>query len=186
LLANSAVRNPARDRLPARLSSVLPTWLWIVAPAVVAQVAVLHVFGRSDTFERALPVLLILSHLLLLPFLLRNLSFIGFQLVLVGLLLNLTVMLCNGGLMPVAPEAVRAVGRQDPATLSLGEHIAGTKNVYLLAQDARLWELSDVIILRLPHPFTKAVSAGDLLVALGIAFAITETALRASAAGRRS
>lgn len=164
----------------------MPAWLWLVALAVASQLIVIQVIGRDGQGERFLPVLLPASHLLLIPFLLKNRSLLGFRLVFLGLLLNLAVMLTNGGLMPVAPDAVQTVARQDANALQLGEHIPGTKNVYLLPQDTRLGELSDVIILPLPHPYTKAVSAGDLLILPGIAIALAEIMLRASRGGRRA
>jgi len=114
----------------------------------------------------------------LVPFLLRNFSYWGVRLMLLGLLLNMTVMAANGGMMPVDAAAVDAVGRQDVQELQVGKPIAGTKNVLLASQDIKLPGLSDSIILPLPKPFTKAVSVGDLVILPGAALAFLEVARR--------
>ena len=133
-----------------------------------------------------LPFLLPAAHLVLLPFLLRNASFWGIRLILVGLMLNLTAMLANGGLMPVEGSAVEAVGRHQPGDLQIGSHIPRSKNVLLAAEDIRLRELSDILVVPVPRPFTRAVSAGDLFVFTGVAIAFGEVVRRSEAwKGRR-
>jgi hypothetical protein len=125
-----------------------------------------------------LPFLLPVAHLLLLPFLLRNLSFWGIRLVLLGLLLNLTIMFANGGLMPVEGPAVEAVGRHRLEDLDPGSPIPGSKNVLVAPGDGRLMELSDTLVLPVPKPFARAVSVGDLFVFAGVVVAYTEVIRR--------
>jgi hypothetical protein len=86
----------------------------------------------------------------------------------VGLMLNLLVIVANGGLMPVEQHAVDAVGKHDGAQLTIGEHIPGSKNVLLDRSDVRLRELSDVILLPVPEPYKRAISLGDVLIVAGI------------------
>jgi hypothetical protein len=128
-----------------------------------------------------LPFLLPVAHLLLLPFLLRNLSFWGVRLILLGLLLNLTAMLANGGLMPVEGSAVEAVGRHQVEDLQSGSPIPGSKNVLVASEDIRLRELSDILVLPVPRPFTRAVSVGDLFVFTGVVIAYAEILRRTGA-----
>jgi len=128
-----------------------------------------------------LPFLLPVAHLLLLPFLLRNLSFWGIRLILLGLLLNLTAMLANGGLMPVEGSAVEAVGRHQVEDLQSGSPIPGSKNVLVASEDIRLRELSDILVLPVPRPFTRAVSVGDLFVFTGVVIAYAEVLRRTGA-----
>jgi hypothetical protein len=125
-----------------------------------------------------LPLLLPALHLLLLPFLLRNLSFWGIRLVALGLCLNLAVMVANGGLMPVDESTVEAVGRHQGADLEVGSHIPGTKNVLLERGDIRLRFLSDTLLLPVPRPFTKAISVGDVLIAGGVIACLSEVIYR--------
>ncbi len=148
---------------------------------LVVQAALIYGLASVDGARHWMPFLLPAAHLLLLPFLLRNLSFWGMKLVLIGLLLNLTAMLANGGLMPVERPAVEAVGRHQVGDLQLGAHISGSKNVLLDPEDIRLRELSDILVLPLPRPFTSAVSVGDLFVLSGVVIAFGEVVRRSEA-----
>lgn len=117
----------------------------------------------------ALPYALPAAHALLLPFLLLNHRFIGVRLIFAGLLLNLLAMIANGGLMPVEMRAVEAVGKHDGAELVVGEHIDGSKNVLLAREDVRLRGFTDVLILPVPQPLTRAISVGDIAIVAGVA-----------------
>ena len=173
------------ERVKAKTSESLPSpklrWLVLGIAALVVQAALIYGLTTVPSARQWFPVLLPAAHLLLLPFLLRNLSFWGIRLVLVGLLLNLTVMLANGGLMPVEAPAVEAVGRQEVRDLQLGTHIPGSKNVLLAEEDIRLRELSDILVLPVPRPFTRAVSVGDLFILTGVVIAFGEVVRRSEA-----
>ena len=153
-------------------------WLGLGVAVLLVQAALIYGLASLDGARQWLPVLLPAAHLLLLPFLLRNLSFWGIKLVLVGLLLNLTAMLANGGLMPVEAPAVEAVGRHQVGDLQIGAHIPGSKNVLLNPQDVRLRELSDILVVPIPRPFTRAISAGDLFVLAGVVITFGEVVRR--------
>ncbi len=148
---------------------------------LAVQAALIYGLSATPSARQWLPLLLPAAHLLLLPFLLRNLSFWGIRLILVGLLLNLTVMLANGGLMPVEAPAVEAVGRHQVGDLQIGAHIPGSKNVLLNPQDVRLRELSDILVVPIPGPFTRAVSVGDLFVLAGVVITFGEVVRRSEA-----
>ncbi len=156
-------------------------WLGLGVAALMVQVALIYGLTTVASARQWLPFLLPAAHLLLLPFLLRNLSFWGIRLVLVGLLLNLTAMLANGGLMPVEAPAVAAVGRHQVGDLQIGAHIPGSKNVLLNPQDVRLRELSDILVVPIPRPFTRVVSVGDLFVLAGVVITFGEVVRRSEA-----
>ncbi|HEU4759718.1 MAG TPA: DUF5317 family protein [Dehalococcoidia bacterium] len=156
-------------------------WLGLAAGAFLVQVAVVYGLGSLNGSRSWFPLLVALAHFLLLPFLLRNLSFWGIRLVLVGLVLNLTAMLANGGLMPVDGGAVNAVGGSRAEGIEAGAPIPRTKNVLLPADAIRLRELSDRLVLPVPKPFTRAVSLGDILVVAGVAITGGEILIRAKA-----
>ena len=148
------------------------------AGAYAVQVAVIYGLVPMGDDRYWLPLLLPLAHVLLLPFLLRNLSFWGIRLILLGLLLNLTAMAANGGLMPVEGSAVEAVGRHEVGELEVGSPVPGSKNVLLAREDIRLRELSDILVLPVPRPFTRAASVGDFFVFAGVAVAFSEVVRR--------
>jgi len=138
--------------------------LWIAPVVLLAETGAIYLLPAS-----VLPYALPGAHVLLLPFLLLNLRFIGVRLILAGLMLNLLAMAANGGLMPVEMSVVEAVGKHDNRELVIGDHIDGSKNVLLAREDVRLRALTDVILLPIPQPFTRAISVGDVAIAVGIA-----------------
>lgn len=158
--------------------SVVLRWIAWAPGALAIQFILMNGSGNIPGGGELLPYLLPAAHVALLPFLLRNIAFWGIRLMLLGLALNLAVMLANGGLMPVERSVVDAVDRHDAGVVEEGQHIPGTKNVYLNSDDVRLRELSDAIMVPLPPPFTRAVSAGDLLVFPGALLVLAEVALR--------
>jgi hypothetical protein len=101
------------------------------------------------------------SYVCLLAFALANRALAGMPVVVVGLALNATVILVNGG-MPVRAEAVAAVGL-DPDELDAAD--LGAKR-HLEGPDDELTFLGDVLPLR---PLGEVVSVGDLVLAAGVA-----------------
>jgi hypothetical protein len=156
-------------------------WLGLGAGAFGVQATLIYGVASLGDAREWLPFLLPVAHLLLLPFLVRNLSFWGIRLILLGLLLNLTAMAANGGLMPVEGSAVEAVGRHQVEDLQSGSPIPGSKNVLVASEDVRLRELSDILVLPVPRPFTRAVSVGDLFVFTGVVIAYAEVMRRTGA-----
>lgn len=146
--------------------------LWMAPLAFACQILVIHALDGT-----ALRVALPLSHLLLLPFLLANWRLLGVRLIALGLALNLLAITANGGLMPVEQSAVDAVGKHTNVELTAGQHIPGSKNILLERHSIHLRALSDVILLPVPQPYTRAVSAGDLAIVAGIAAVLTALAL---------
>jgi len=99
-------------------------------------------------------------------------------LILAGLVLNLAAMSLNGGLMPVERETAAKVKGDSVSELKAGAPIPGTKNVLVESGEGQLRALSDVIVLPLPRPARRAVSAGDVAVASGAVIALFELARR--------
>ena len=87
--------------------------------------------------------------------------------------------------MPVQQSAVDAVGQHQPGQLVSGEYIPGTKNVLLERGDVHLAALSDAIILPVAKPFTRAVSAGDIFVFIGLVTTAVELVVRKRASATR-
>lgn len=142
-------------------------WLWLAAAVLGLQLTAIHAVAPL-VGSGLLGPFLVVTHALLLPFLIANRRLWGMGIVAVGLALNVAVMLANGGLMPVSPSTVEQVGRHDVGSLQLREHVPGTKNVLLEPSDTRLSVLSDAILVDAPPPLRKAVSVGDLLIFAGV------------------
>jgi hypothetical protein len=105
------------------------------------------------------------SYTLLVGFLLINRHLPGLKLALVGTLLNLAVILANGGFMPIAPETFAGAFPERPA-LQVGQRVPLSKDLALAPEQARLGGLGDSLVLR--WPFRSIFSLGDLLLAAGV------------------
>ena len=112
------------------------------------------------------PVMLALSYTFLVVFLFSNRWIPGAPVMRIGLLLNLAVVLVNGG-MPVQPQAIESAGG-DPYSLM---QASPTKH-HLMTEDDVLWQLGDVI--PVPPPFADVLSIGDVLLYGGLVYTIVE------------
>lgn len=159
LLAGGSLGNLATIRLRS-------TWLLLVAVLLRYGTEVLlnaHV-PIVDTFR--LP-LLAAAFAFLLVGLWRNRTYPGLSLAFVGILSNATVIVVNGGYMPIWEPSLRAAGF-DPASVTSAIHTilpASLDAAFLL----HLGPFADVI--PIPLPFVQNVaSVGDAFLAAGLAF----------------
>jgi hypothetical protein len=135
-----------------------------VLTAVVNFAPALTIAGIPDTVVG--PVLLALSYFLLAVFLISNRWIPGGYVMIVGLLLNLVVVVANGG-MPVRADAITTSGG-DPAVLqdaTVGKH-------HLMSDDDVLWHLGDVI--GVPEPIGVVLSPGDVLLYGAMVYSIVQ------------
>ncbi len=110
-------------------------------------------------------VALLTSFVLLFVFVLANVPTTGFQLILVGVLLNFLVIGVNAG-MPVTRSALVRSGQES----TLADLRTYTAKHHLAAPDEKLLFLGDVIAL--PPPIAQAVSIGDIFTYGGAAVVI--------------
>ena len=140
---------------------------WKLAAAVAGlfvlqAMMVLYVPGQT-VFQLAL---LILSQIALVFLLLLNRHVPGAKLFALGIILNIAVMVANGGWMPVTPEIHSFVHPDRPVELQARQ--VNSKDVILPRTETNLWILSDIIPVMLPWR-RNAVSIGDVLLILGAA-----------------
>ena len=138
---------------------------WLALVAFVLQWALVHLAGTDPNPWLGLG--LTGSAAILLGVVLINLRLPGFKLLFLAFLLNLLVMLANGGFMPITPSSIQAIGEVPPA-ISYGERIPLSKNILVTDEQARLGFLGDSLVLTQPVRFV--VSPGDALLALGVAW----------------
>lgn len=117
---------------------------------------VLPISGRTPSMW-----LLYVSFAVLFVFGVVNRRMPGIALVLLGILLNFTVIAANGG-MPVTRHALVASGQQDTLTLLVDD--GGAKHHLATSHDVLL-PLADVIPVPLVH---QVVSPGDLVTYAGL------------------
>ncbi len=95
---------------------------------------------------------------------------------LVGLMLNLIVIVANGGWMPISPEtASHLVGNTVAQTFALGSRL-GQKDILLASQNMRLAFLADRFLLPSWFPYKAAFSLGDVFIAVGILWLLAKPA----------
>ena len=135
--------------------------LIVVGLFVVQALFVLYQPGQ-DVWQM---MLLILSQLTLLLMLMLNSSMPGIKLFALGIVLNLVVMMANGGWMPITPETYQFVYPERDAPLYTRP--LSSKNVVLPQAETKFWILSDMIPLSLPGDRT-AISIGDIFLIVGI------------------
>lgn len=142
-------------------------WGWLAGLALAIQIVAIY-WATGDRYLYLQGGALVVSSLLLLPVVWRNRRSPGLALIGLGLALNLTVMVANGGFMPITPEAVARIGHQH-LIVQLGgvERMRGSKGIVLPREETALWVLSDIFIIPPPFPVASAFSLGDVLVAVG-------------------
>jgi hypothetical protein len=156
------------QRLPYQAPEL--KWLWLVFIAFFIQwlafrlpVSWMHLNSKWAA------VALVGSQIALLAFAWANRKQPAFWLLGIGLLLNLVVIIANGGLMPITPETVAHLTKAEPGLIwKVGERLGTGKDIVLNAEATRLWFLSDRFLL-LPDgfDFQVAFSLGDVLIAGG-------------------
>lgn len=132
------------------------SWLLLAGVALQAAVDLGAARGLLGDGSRTGWLLLLASQLLVVGWVLRNRHLPGTLLVALGLVCNATVIAANGA-MPVAPEAMAAVGA-DPGAVPGGKHT-------LLTGDTRLPWLADVLPI---PPLRSIISVGDIVLAAGL------------------
>ena len=140
-------------------------------------VALLGLFGQVLLFSSPLaavvgawgPSLYVVSTTLVLMALIANLRQPGFWLIIVGALLNFTVIVANGGQMPASPHAWAALNgvAAVPTTDFSNSVLSGPHTAFPY--------LGDNFVLPRPLPFANVFSIGDVLIGAGGALFIFRT-----------
>jgi hypothetical protein len=110
---------------------------------------------------------LIVSMIILLVFCWFNRHLSGVWLLTLGLVLNLLVIVANGGFMPISPQTASHL--VSPTTLdqfASGDRF-GYKDILLLPEDVHLAWLSDNFVTPEGFPYQFAFSIGDGIIAAG-------------------
>lgn len=135
----------------------------LVAGLFVAQALIILYAPGQSAFQ---VVTLMLSQGALLALIALNHHVPGAALFSLGIVLNLAVMLANGGWMPITPEMYRFVHPE--RVVEVQSRAPDSKGIILPREQTNLWVLSDIVPITLPWRRT-AVSIGDLLLIAGAA-----------------
>jgi hypothetical protein len=156
-------------------------WPWLIL-GLALQVAWVRGLSRLDGGSALLHWLPSLALLAALRFLWLNRQYRGLWLLALGAGLNLLVMAGNGGLMPISPPVVHALGGTHGAA---GAALGFTKDRLLADGMARLAFLDDRLVWGVAG-LHIAASLGDLLVTAGCLLTLGEEIVRCVRSARVS
>jgi hypothetical protein len=106
--------------------------------------------------------------LLLLLFVWLNRTNAAFWLLGGGLMLNLSAILTNGGLMPISPQTIRQLAPEVPIEAwIIGSRFGTTKDIILAPEQIRLAWFADRFVTPVWFPQRVAFSLGDVLILCG-------------------
>lgn len=146
---------------------------WLAAGGILVQApALICPDGNKLVADGLARLLFLFSQMFALIFAWRNRTVPSFRLVVIGFAANLLVMLVNGGWMPVSPQTTLVIAPALAAGELLYEQRLGcSKDQVLTVSHTLLQPLADILVLPEWIPGYWAISAGDCLVALGLAWA---------------
>jgi hypothetical protein len=143
--------------------------IWLVLVAFLPQWLAFYLpLTRQAITEEVASISLISSQSLLLIFAWLNRKQRAFWVLGTGLVLNLLVIILNGGLMPTSPNTLAQMSQGKPgAQWSIGSRVGYSKDILLSPADMRLGWLSDRFLLPPWFPYQAAFSLGDVFIAIG-------------------
>jgi len=144
------------------------SYLWLAIVAFLPQFFVTY-FERTRALapDWLAALAIVTSQVLLFLFAWFNRHLPGMLVLIIGLVLNSTVMIANGGFMPINPQTVeRIVGEEKIASFESGNRI-GYKDILLPTDETRLELLADRFLPPDGFPYQVAFSLGDIFIALG-------------------
>ena len=142
--------------------------IWLVIVGFLPQFLTVYLGNSRATIPDWLAAIsIITSQLILLVFAWLNRHLAGMSILIFGLVLNMAVMVVNGGFMPINPDiAERLVGSEQIALFEFGNRI-GYKDILLPKNKTRLEWLADRFLSPAEFPRQVAFSLGDIFIAFG-------------------
>ena len=144
-------------------------YLWLALIAFLPQFVIVYLPStRGQSPDWLTAASLLTSQLLFLGFAWLNRRLPGMSILIFGSVLNLAVMITNGGFMPISPQtAGRLVSQEVLLDIPPGSRF-GTKDILLLPENTRFEWLADRFLPPTWSPYQVAFSLGDVLIAIGI------------------
>lgn len=170
LLAVSVLIGLLRGGSVSRLSQVKVSHAWLVVVSFLVQ------FGAIFLDQRYVYIIDILTYVAILAFAILNRKRIAILVILIGVIMNFSAMLTNGGRMPVyIPDAKLIAPNAIPSLVAgtYGKQIAMSAHTHLNF-------LGDLFYLGSPYPNPTLLSAGDLVIFVGIFLFIQQAMVKPS------
>ena len=159
------------NSLAANIAAIKIKYGWLIILAVLLQ-RMPFALSAPSSFVELKKALLLLSYLLLLWALSRNLHLWSMRILALGAVLNFAAIVANGGLMPVSPGARLQAGMTAIGQSGFGKVLPEGTGILLPVAQTNLWFLSDIIPI---SPVGGVFSAGDVLIGVGLLVFVLET-----------
>lgn len=150
--------------LAANMAAIKIKLGWLIVLAVLLQ-RMPFALSAPPSFVELKKALLVLSYMLLLWALSRNLRLWSMRILALGTVLNFAAIVGNGGLMPVSPEARLQAGMTPIGQPGFGNVLPEGTGVLLPLDQTNLWFLSDIIPISLVG---GVFSLGDVVIGVGL------------------
>jgi len=162
LLAGSIVVALLRGGRITRFADLNLRWRGVILFGFLIQVLIFSTYWQSRADTRPLTQFAyIASNVILLFALLYNHRLPGMPLLILGLMLNATAIIANGGYMPVSLEARAFAGLAPLAPGQVANNSIG------MDANTQLFFLTDIFALPQAFPRANVFSIGDILIAVG-------------------
>ena len=146
------------------MATIKIKFAWLIIVAVLMQ-RMPFALSPPSSFVELKKALLVLSYVLLLWVLSRNLHLWSMRILALGAFLNFAAIMANGGLMPVSPRARLQAGMAPIGQPGFGKVLPEGTGVLLPVEQTNLWFLSDTIPISLVG---GVFSPGDVMIAVGL------------------
>jgi len=142
--------------------------IWLVIVGFLPQFLAIYLGNNLIVIPDWLAALsIVTSQFLLLIFAWLNRHLAGMSILIFGLVLNMAVMVANGGFMPINPNtAERIVGPERIVSFEIGSRF-DYKDILLPKDETQLEWLADRFLPPTGFPYQVAFSLGDVFIALG-------------------
>jgi uncharacterized protein DUF5317 len=156
-----------------------PRCLWLVFVAFLPQLVIAYLPGTRHLFPDRWAAISLLASLVLFGwFVWLNHRLPGMPVLLAGLIMNFTVILVNGGWMPIAPQTVSRLTQAGALQFSEVGSRFGQKDILLPPENTHLEFLADRFLPPTWAPYRVAFSLGDVLIAIGAFWLFARQAYR--------
>lgn len=148
-------------------------YLPLAVAAVVIQVLIFSpILGTREFIHDIGPYIHITTLLMTMFVMAKNFHIPGMPVILLGALLNATVIIANGGFMPSPESALDNAGLLESVQSNEGGGDRVLSNSTIADDDTRLRFLGDVISVPEGIPLANVYSTGDIVLAIGVGIAI--------------
>jgi hypothetical protein len=163
----------------SRLGSLPLKALWLVFAGLVVQFLVFPTPWSEPPIQENVELFHYLSYALLAVFFLVNWKVKALWIMALGMVFNAVVILANAGFMPASVDALACAGESVEGLMDATAQPPFTDaNTVRMSDDTQLNILGDWICIPAWIPFSNAISLGDVVLMIGLAWLVQSGMVR--------